>query len=88
MNVGKKLLNASAKSHKLSPYHGQVQQQSEQHSDIFEFNEAKEDHLSMFDFSSKEEFKLGEQFYEQRLRKLIEQLNELKQLQLNSDLGN
>jgi hypothetical protein len=41
---------------------------------------------SLFDFSSKEEFKMSEQFYEQRLKKLLEQLTELNKLKHESPL--
>ena len=85
--ASKKILNIS-KSHKNSHNPAQLhqlehhnnQQQQQSRTGICDFNEENEDHSSLFDFSSKEEFKLGEQFYEQRLRKLNEQLTELKEI--------
>ena len=55
---------------------------------VFDFGEDTEsiNAHSLFDFSSKEEFKMSEQFYEQRLKKLLEQLAELNRLNHESPL--
>jgi hypothetical protein len=80
-NGNKKQLNTYKKSHKvdsmLTMNNNDTKSSS---SNIFDFNEENEDNLGIFDFGSKEEFKLGEQFYEQKIRKLKEQLKELKEL--------
>jgi hypothetical protein len=51
---------------------------------IFGLDENESETFSMYDFSSKDEYKLGEEFYEQRLNKLNEQLIELTNLKNNS----
>jgi hypothetical protein len=88
-HTSKKLLLSNSK-----PLKGNQKQQEQQQGETsemltkgeFDLGEEMDDAQSLFDFSSKEEFVMSEQVYEQRLKKLLEQLTELNQLKQDSPL--
>ena len=71
---GKKFLN---KSQKTQQQNFKQSQEASIGKSSFDFDENEQEAFSLSDFSSKDQFKLGEQFYEQRLKKLNEQMREL-----------